>query len=440
MSTRVLSSELPRHAGACVVLSGWIHRIRDLGRVRFLVLRDRAGLAQVILPSSVDLHELNCESVVRVSGTVHAEPRAPGGHELHADRVELISRAQPPPIDVFSPVSGDETRLETLLDHRAVALRVPAILDVFRVQSEIVRAFRAHLNAGGFTEIFTPKLVLAGAEGGSAVFEIAYYDRKAYLGQSPQFYKQVMVGSGLERVFEVGHAYRAEKSETSRHLTEFVSLDFEMGFIESEQDAMRVLTETMRAIFDAVRERCAPQLARLGAAVPEIDDIPQIDYAEAKRILAERFGKTRGIDGDLDTEGERLIGQWAREELKSRLVYVTGYAASRRPAYAMPMTDAPREAASGGEVGTRSFDLLLDGVEISTGGQRIHDHEQLVTSFRGRGINPDGVAGYLEAFRHGMPPHGGMGLGLERFTKQLLGLANVKQASLFPRDRNRLTP
>jgi nondiscriminating aspartyl-tRNA synthetase len=344
-----------------------------------------------------------------------------------ATQIELISPAEPPPIEIFKPPQVEQTRLETLFDHRAVTLRIPEVLDIFRVQAEIVRTFRSHLNSRGFTEVMTPKLVLAGAEGGSAVFEVKYYERKAYLGQSPQFYKQMMVGSGLERVFEVGHAYRAEKSETSRHLTEFVSLDFEMGFIESEREVMNMLSETILAIIESVR-----QFKRLKRPLPAIKQIPQIDFLEAKEILRSKFGKTSGIEGDLDTEAEKLIGQWAADELKSPLLFVTGYAVDCRPVYAMPMeSDASR---------TRSFDLLHHGVEISTGGQRVHNYQQLVESFQRRGLNPSDVEGYLEAFRHGMPPHGGMGLGLERFTKQLLGLSNVKEASLFPRDRNRLTP
>jgi nondiscriminating aspartyl-tRNA synthetase len=244
----------------------------------------------------------------------------------------------------------------------------------------------------------------------------------------------MMVGSGLERVFEVGHAYRAEKSETSRHLTEFVSLDFEMAFIESEQDVMQVLSGTMAAIFESLRANCAAILAKRKIELPTFEQIPQIAYPEAAALLASRFDKTSGIAGDLDTEAERLIGQWALEEHGSPLVFVTGYAVERRPAYTMPMCATVKPQL------THSFDLLFHGVEIVTGGQRIHDYSQLIASFESRGINPANVDGYLEAFKHGMPPHGGMGMGLERLTRQLLGLDNVKEASLFPRDRTRLLP
>jgi nondiscriminating aspartyl-tRNA synthetase len=431
---RTLSSQIPKLVGNTIHLQGWVHRIRNFGGLRFLILRDRAGLTQVVIPKSLDLGEVNCEWVVAIDGTVRAEPRAPGGCEVVAESIRVISRAETPPIEIFKPQHAEQSQLQTLLDHRAISLRVPEILDVFRVQAEIVRAFRAHLNANSFTEIFSPKLVLAGAEGGSAVFEVGYYERKAYLAQSPQFYKQMMVGSGLERVFEVGHAYRAEKSETSRHLTEFVSLDFEMGFIESEQCVMRMLSGTIAAMFESLRTNCASILAKRKIELPKFEQIPQIAYPEAKTLLASRFNKTSGIEGDLDTEAEKLIGQWAHEVHGSPLIFVTGYAVDRRPAYAMPM------AGTIGPQLTHSFDLLFNGVEIVTGGQRIHDHAQLVASFESRGINPANVEGYLEAFKHGMPPHGGMGMGLERLTKQLLELDNVKEACLFPRDRTRLIP
>lgn len=432
MIPRVLTSELPRFEGRQVPLAGWVHRIRDLGGVRFLILRDRAGTAQVVVPAGLDLGAIGCEWVVGVDGTVRREPRAPGGFELSAERIETISPAQPPPLEVFPPSAAAKHRLATLLEHRAVSLRIPELLEVFKVQAEVLRAFRAHMAAQGFVEIKTPKLVLAGAEGGSAVFEVNYFDGKAYLAQSPQFYKQIMVGSGLERVFEVGHAYRAESSQTSRHITEFVSLDFEMGFIESEQDVIAMHAGLMRAIFAAVGENCAEALARRGLRLPRPGEIPQIAFPQARRVLAEAFGKTEGLEGDLDTEGERLICRWAAREFGSDLIYVTGYAASRRPAYTMPRPEAPSL--------TRSFDLLYKGVEITTGSQRIHDYEQLTESFRRRRIDPGGCEGYLEAFRHGMPPHGGMGMGLERLTQQMLGLDNIRQACLFPRDRYRLRP
>jgi nondiscriminating aspartyl-tRNA synthetase len=432
MAQRVLSSELSHLEGRPARLAGWVHRIRDFGGVRFLVLRDRGGLAQVVVDGELNAGDVGCEWVVRVDGLVRRDERAPGGFELHARRIETISPSVTPPLEVFKPPAAAHHRLETLLEHRAVSVRIPEVLDVFRVEAEILRAFRAQLRERGFVEIKTPKLALAGAEGGSAVFEVRYFDRTATLAQSPQFYKQIMVGSGLERVFEVGHAYRAEKSETSRHITEFVSLDFEMGFIDSEQDVIDEHAGLVRAILAAVRERCATLLARRGVELRVPEQIPQIDYAEAKRILAERFGKTDGLHGDLDTEGEQLLGRWAAEELGCEMVYVTGYDVAKRPAYTMPDPSRPGRS--------RSFDLLYKGVEVATGGQRIHDPAQLLASLQARRIDLGPFEGYLEAFRCGMPPHGGMGMGLERLAKQMLDLANIKEACLFPRDRCRLTP
>jgi nondiscriminating aspartyl-tRNA synthetase len=432
MQRRVLSAELPGWVGQRVELAGWVHRIRDFGGLRFLILRDRDGLAQIVVPAGVDIAHIGCEAVVSVTGACRGEPRAPAGVEVLAEGVSTISPAQTPPLEVFSPSAATKNRLETLLDHRAISLRIPDILDIFRVQAVVLEAFRAHLRSQGFTEIVTPKLVRAGAEGGSAIFRVEYYDGQAYLAQSPQFYKQMMVGSGLERVFEVGHAYRAEKSETSRHLTEYVSLDFEMGFIESEQDVMRMHGGLIGAIFEAVRTCCGAILQRRGLSLPVIGEIPQISFPQAKAILKERFGKVHGLDGDLDTEGERLIGQWAKEKLDSELLFVTGYHIANRPMYTMPKLDEPPL--------TRSFDLLYGGVEITTGGQRIHGYEQLVQGIRSRGLDPAAYEGYLQTFKHGMCPHGGMGMGIERLLMQMLGLANVREACMFPRDRYRLVP
>jgi nondiscriminating aspartyl-tRNA synthetase len=432
MRQRVLSSQLAQLEGRSVRLAGWVHRIRDLGGVRFLILRDRGGLCQVVVPRGVDLGDIGCEWVVRAVGEVCREQRAPGGIEVRAESVEPVCPAQTPPLEVFKPAAAARHRLETVLDHRAVSLREPSVLDVFRVQAEILRAFRAYMDRHGFTEIKTPKLVLAGAEGGSALFEVSYFGRKAYLAQSPQFYKQIMVGSGLERVYEVGPAYRAEKSETSRHITEYVSLDFEMGFIDSEQDVIEMHAGLIRAIFDAVRQRCADALAARGISIPHVTEIPRVHYLQAERVLAEEFGKAEGLHGDLDTEGERLICQWAKRRFGSDLLYVLGYATAKRPAYTMPDPARPGY--------TRSFDLLYKGVELATGGQRTHDGGQLVESLRDRRIDAATCEGYLAAFRHGMPPHGGMGMGLERVTKQMLDLDNIKEACLFPRDRYRLTP
>jgi len=432
VKTRALASELAGLGGQEVHLEGWVHRVRDLGGVRFMVLRDRSGQAQIVVPGEISLGAVNCEWVVAVDGHCRHESRAPAGVEVLARRVVPICKAEQPPFDLFDPHAATRNRLDTLLEHRALSLRLPDAQDVFRVQAVVLRAFRKYLRAQGFTEILTPKLVLAGAEGGSAIFEVRYFERSAYLAQSPQFYKQMMVGSGLERVFEVGHVYRAEKSETSRHLTEYVSLDFEMAFVESEQDVMAVHTGLIAAIFAAVKEQCSEVLRKRRVEIPDFAEIPQVSFSEARRILSEQFSKTDGLNGDLDTEGEQLICEWAARELASELLYVTGYHIEKRPFYTMPNAEAPPQ--------TRSFDLLFRGVEITTGGQRIHDHDQLVASIRSRSLEPGHFEGYFEAFEHGMPPHGGMGMGIERLLKQMLHLDNIREACAFPRDRHRLSP
>ena len=432
MSARILASDLTREAGREVRLGGWVHRIRDFGGIRFLVLRDRSGLAQVLLPKGMHTPDLSCESVVDVQGICERDDRAPAGVEVHARKVSLISHAEMPPVEIFHPEAASKNRMETLLDHRAVSVRIPEVLDVFRVQAVVLEAFREFLRSKGFTEITTPKLVQAGAEGGSAVFSIEYFDQHGYLAQSPQFYKQIMVGSGLERVFEIGHAYRAEKSETNRHLTEYVSLDFEMGFVEGLHEIMDMHEALVNHIFRTVGQSYKDILRHRDISLPHAHSIPRISFPDAVRILGERFEKREGLQGDLDTEGERLISEWALQEYGSELVFVTGYHVDKRPLYTMPDAEKPPL--------THSFDLLFRGVEITTGGQRIHEYKDLVESIEARGLDPTDYEGYLEAFKHGMPPHGGMGMGIERLTKQMLGLANIKEATLFPRDRYRLTP
>jgi nondiscriminating aspartyl-tRNA synthetase len=258
---------------------------------------------------------------------------------------------------------------------------------------------------------------------------VQYFERTAYLAQSPQFYKQMLVGAGFERVFEVGPVYRAEPHSTTRHLNEYISLDIEMGFIESEQDLLALEARLLRHMFARVRERCARELAIYGATVPDVPErIPQITFADAQKILREQFNKHT----DLDPESERLLCRYAQEELGSELLFVTHYPKEKRPMYAMPDPENPAL--------TRSFDLLYKGVEITTGGQRIHEYERLVESMRGRGLDPANFEFYLEVFKYGMPPHGGFAIGAERLTMQLLNLSNVREASFFPRDRTRLTP
>lgn len=422
---RVLISELSQHVGEEVSLAGWVFTRRDLGGIGFLVLRDRSGVVQCVLEGgTVPLHE----SSVRLTGTVARHPKAPGGLELRVSSLEVVSEATaPPPVEL----SKEEWQgnPETLLQYRHVTVRSPKAQAVLKVQAELVRAFRAYLDDQGFTEIFTPKLVSAGAEGGANLFEVDFYGRRAYLAQSPQLYKQIMVAV-FERVYETAPVYRAEKSHTHRHLSEYLSLDVEMGFIQDEGDVMDLEEALLKGMLSAVAERCARQLEVLNAELPDLGiAFPRIELLTARELVAERYGHVPG-GKDLDPEGERLLGRWAKEEHGSDFVFVTKYPEAARPFYTYPE----------GNGLTRGLDLLFRGVEITSGGQRVHRPEVLVEELEKRNMEVEAFADYLEVFKHGMPPHGGFAIGAERLTALLLGIHNVRFARAFPRDAQRLTP
>ncbi|HEX5450394.1 MAG TPA: amino acid--tRNA ligase-related protein [Gaiellaceae bacterium] len=392
---RVLSSELAVHAGEEVLLQGWLHRQRRLANVSFLVLRDRMGLAQVVLQEPV---ELLPETVLEVRGRVVTEPQL----ELHDATVTVIAEpAEAPPLELHRP-EPKET-LPFRLDHAPVALRHPAVRERFAAAARAVAAFRRTLGELGFTEIQTPKLVATATEGGANLFRVDYFGSEAFLAQSPQFYKQTMVGV-FERVFEVGPVFRAEPHETGRHLSEYVSLDVELGFIRDHRDVMEVARTVIAAMIEA-----AGGTAPSKAAVVRFEDV------------------RTGHEPDLAPEDERRIC-----EEHGELVFVEGFPTAKRPFYTHP--DPQRPEWSNG------FDLLYRGLEIVTGGQRLHLYADYVAALEARGLDPAAFGTYLDAFRYGMPPHGGFAIGLERFTAQVLGLGNVREATLFPRDRNRLTP
>jgi nondiscriminating aspartyl-tRNA synthetase len=427
---RTLAASAGRHLGEHVVLKGWLHNLRALGGLSFLVLRDRTGLVQCVLEGALAGWRAETESVVAVSGRVVAAARAPGGYEVRAVSVDLISpAAAPPPFDLNKKVIN--AGLEVLLDHRVLSLRHPRVHAAFTIQATLAGAFRQHLAGEGFTQIFTPKIVATGTEGGSNLFPIQYFEQKAYLAQSPQFYKQMMVGAGFERVFEIGPVYRAEEHNTSRHLNEYTSLDVEMGFIRDDEDLMALETRLLAAMFGAVSASCEQELSLHETTPPVVAEIPRIPMQEAQEILQRTYGKL-SPKGDLDPEGERLICRHVAEQGGPGLVFLTKYPVAVRPMYAMPDPEQPEL--------TNSFDLLMNGLEVTTGGQRIHDPEMLKARMRSRGLDPDHFASYLEVFHHGMPPHGGFAIGLERLTARLLGLQNVREATAFPRDRTRLVP
>jgi nondiscriminating aspartyl-tRNA synthetase len=425
---RTLSVEVAGRIGERVAVAGWLHVVRALGGLTFAVVRDRAGLVQAVTEDDADadlLRGLGPESVLRLSGLVAREPRAPMGVEIRIAEIEVLSRAEELPLQINKRTIT--AGLDVVLDHRAVSVRAPRARATFRVQHEVAASFAEFLGGQGFVGIHTPKIVCAGAEGGSDMFALDYFGQPAYLAQSPQFYKQIMVGA-FERVFEVAPAFRAEKHDTARHTNEFTSLDFEMAFIESHEDVMAMENAWLVALAERLRERCEEEFSSLGARVPEVPaHIPRVRLGEVQQAIGRCVGEP-----DLDPEGERLACAWAERAHGSEFLFVTHYGTEKRPFYTMDDPDDPRL--------TRSFDLLFRGWEITTGGQRLHRYEDYLAKMERRGLDPSRFAFYLEAFRSGMPPHGGLGAGLERITARLLGLANVREAGLFPRDRGRLVP
>lgn len=410
-----------------VSVRGMVHSMRDMGGVSFLTLRLADGVLQCVGARPA---EVVAECAVEVTGLPKSEARAPGGVELETGALRLLSSPAAP-----MPVSAAKRRLslglETELALRPAVLRNLTERSVFRIQAGICRAFRAYLDGMDFTEIHTPKLVRAGAEGGSNIFRLDYFGGKAYLAQSPQFYKQTMVPV-FGRVYEVGPVFRAEKHSTPRHLNEYTSLDLELGPIDSFQDVITVETGFLRHLFRLLSTEYAEDLTRLGVALPELETIPAIRFDEAKRLTAERYNRPIRDPWDLEPEDESNIGRYAKETWGSDFIFVTHYPGKKRPFYAMDDPADPRY--------TLSFDLLYRGLEITTGGQRIHGYGEQVEKLRRKGMDPEEFESYLMLHKYGAPPHGGLGIGLERLTMQLCGLDNVRRASLFPRDRTRLEP
>lgn len=427
---RVLIKDLNSKINEEVTIMGWVHRIRKLKKITFLILRDRSGIVQAVLDAQkIDLKGLKLESVVSLEGIVKQSDNSAGSVEIEVSRFEVISAVKE---DLPIAVNTDEPEgnIDTRLNNRLLSLRNCKTNAVFKIQAVLAQQFAEFLKKKEFVQIFTPKIVCEGAEGGTALFEVKYFERKAYLAQSPQFYKQMMVGAGFERVFEIGQVYRAEEHNTLRHLNEYVSMDLEMGFIKDERDIMALETELLRYMFINVKIECKKEFEMLDADVPVIgSEIPAVRLSEALDILKKEYGKD-GLTEDLDPEGEKMIGQYAKEKYNSDFIFLTHYPRSKRPMYTMP---AEKNL-------THSFDLLFRGLEITTGGQRIHDYDMLVDNMIFKGLNPEDFSTYLDTFRYGMPPHGGLAIGLERLTAQLLKLRNVRDASLFPRDRERITP
>lgn len=421
------------YEGKEVKVSGSVHTIRRMGEVSFLILRKAEGLVQCVWEEGVtesDPGRLQEESAVVVTGTVKQEGRAPQGFEIRMREIEVLSTpADPLPIAVSKWKLN--TSLETKLALRAITLRNPMERAKFRIQEGIVRGFRDFLHSQGFTEIHTPKIVARGAEGGSNVFRLEYFGRKAELAQSPQFYKQAMVGV-YDRVFEAAPVFRAEKHNTTRHLNEYTSLDFEMGYIDGFEDIMAMETAMLQYVMKLLKEEYGKELTMLSVDLPEISKIPAVSFKRAKELASEKYSRPIRNPYDLEPEEESLIGRYFKEKYGSDFVFITHYPSKKRPFYAMDDPADPKY--------TLSFDLLFRGLEITTGGQRIHDYGQILEKMESRGMNPDDISSYLMIFKYGMPPHGGLGIGLERLTMRLLDEQNVRETTLFPRDVARLEP
>lgn len=419
--------------GKEVRMNGAVHTIRDMGDVAFVVLRKRGGLVQTVWEKGVtayDLKTLKEASTVEVMGTVAKEDRAPNGFEVRLKEITVLSEpVEPMPI----PISKWKlnTSLETKLELRAISLRNVRERAKFKIQEGIVRAFRDYLFGQGFTEIHSPKIGARGAEGGANLFRLDYFHKPAVLAQSPQFYKQIMVGV-YDRVFEAAPVFRAEKHNTKRHLNEYTSLDFEMGYIDSFYDIMEMETGFLQYAMALLEKEYARELKILNVTLPKVDKIPQVRFDEAKRLVSEKYDRRIKNPYDLEPEEEELIGRYFKEEADADFVFVTHYPSKKRPFYAM---DDPAD-----DTFTLSFDLLFHGMEITTGGQRIHDYTMLEEKLAKRGMTDEGMESYMLAFKHGMPPHGGLGIGLERLTMKLIGEENVRETTLFPRDLSRLEP
>ena len=415
------------------VIEGAVHSIRNMGDVAFIILRRREGLFQTVYENemaNVSIHELKEAMTIRVKGILHEEERAPHGSELRIRHIDILSTpAEPLPMAIDKWKLN--TSLEAKLNYRPISLRNIRERAKFRIQEGIVRGFRDFLYKEGFTEIHTPKIGAKSAEGGANLFRLEYFHRPAILQQSPQFYKQMMVGV-FDRVFETAPVFRAEKHNTKRHLNEYTSLDFEMGYIDGFEDIMAMETGFLQYTMELLKKEYARELQILNIEVPKTDNIPAVRFDEIKRLVSEKYDRKIKNPFDLEPEEETLISRYAKEEWDADFVFVTHYPSKKRPFYAMDDPEDPTY--------TLSFDLLFRGMEITTGGQRIHDYHELLAKMEKRGMTDEGMEQYLSAFKHGMPPHGGLGIGMERLTMKMMNEDNVRETTLFPRDLSRLEP
>jgi nondiscriminating aspartyl-tRNA synthetase len=437
MINRIKISELGQHIGKEVSIAGSVDVRRDHGKLIFIDLRDVSSKVQmVVLPNYEEAQEtaqkLRPEWIIRVTGAVNKRPdkmikegQENGNIEIEVKEIEILGEAKELPFD-----KGAELNLDTYLDHLPLTLREERPRAIFRVQAQIIKAFRAFYNQEGFTEIQAPKLIGDDAEGGANSFDIEYFGHTAHLAQSPQLYKQIMVGV-FERVFATGNVYRAEKHSTTRHINEYTSLDIEMGFITDHTDVMNMENKMMQYIMEELKKNCQKEFALLDSDIPKVPEkIPSLKLREAQEIIKTETGEDCTNEPDLEPQHERWLCEYAKRKYDSDFIFITHFPVAKRPFYTYEDEADPGF--------TKGADLLFRGIEITTLAQRIHDYDTLVASMKKKNLDPDKFSYYLQAFKYGIPPHGGFGLGLERLTAKLLGIDNVKEATLFPRDLNRI--
>ncbi|MCU0632711.1 MAG: aspartate--tRNA(Asn) ligase [Methanolinea sp.] len=414
-------------------ITGFVHELRDLGGLSFLLIRDRTGIIQVTIPKKKvpeavlsAVREVSRESVVRVAGTVKAIEKAPGGRELIPETFEIISLAMSPlPLDVVEKVPAE---LDTRLDSRFLDARRPRVAAVFQIRNACMQAVYEHLFSAGFIQITTPKVVAAATEGGTELFPIAYFEKEAFLNQSPQLYKQMMMGAGFERVFEIGPIFRAEEHNTTKHLNEATSIDVEVSYADHHQ-VMELLEEIVIAAYRKVDTTCRPFLDLLEIQEFQVPSspFPRLPYDEAIGIADRKIEEPIKYGDDIGTAAEKAIG----EEMGSHY-FIVDWPTAIKPYYAMPYQDDPTVC--------KAFDLMHPRMELSSGSERVHQYDLLVRQIQSKGLNPESFSFYLTPFCYGMPPHSGWGLGAERLVMTMLGLSNIREAVLFPRDRHRLVP
>ena len=435
-SNVVSFADFENYENQIVTIKGTIHNIRMMSDFAFVIVRTARETIQCVYAESFSDYRMSEdvkeECAAKITGKIVAGETKDGSkrYELQIHNIELLSHpAEIPPVVITKKQVNCD--LSTKLDYRSVTLRNPKERAIFKLQEGIQRGFREFLTKEGFTEIHSPKINFAGAEGGTNVFKLDYFGKQVYLAQSPQLYKQALVAV-YERVFEIAPVFRAEHHDTSRHLNEYISMDFEMGFIESFEDIMQMETGVLKYIMNLLKTEYQNEVELLHIDIPEITEIPVLKFMEAKEIIMKKFKYQPSDMKDFDPEEEQILGKYAKKQFNSDFIFITHYPSKKRPFYTMDDPEDPEY--------TLSFDLLFRGLEITSGGQRVHDYNQQVAKMEKLGMNPEEFATYLMLHKYGAPPHGGLGLGLERLTMHLLGAKNVREATMFPRDINRVSP